>query len=103
MVVSALAAASAKPDTVAGAVCRANALGVLFFAALDSAFAGGSAPRAAYGEGFIAILPWQIACYVSAAALMFLLPKRPAGSPDNPWGRFEVPWAARFASMPSRR
>jgi EmrB/QacA subfamily drug resistance transporter len=55
-------------------------LGVLFFAALDSALAGGSAPRTAFGEAFIAILPWQIACYVSAAALMFLLPKRSAES-----------------------
>jgi EmrB/QacA subfamily drug resistance transporter len=55
-------------------------LGVLFFAALDDSFADGSAPRDAYGEALTAILPWQIACYVVAAALMFLLPGRPAES-----------------------
>jgi EmrB/QacA subfamily drug resistance transporter len=53
-------------------------LGVLFFSALDTSFGAGAAPQAAYGDAFTAILPWQIGCYVLAAALMFLLPEHPA-------------------------
>lgn len=53
-------------------------LGVLFFAALEESFTGGARPLIAYGDAFISILPWQIACYVVAAALMLLLPQRAA-------------------------
>ncbi|RJL33159.1 MFS transporter [Bailinhaonella thermotolerans] len=58
-----------------------NALGVavlgsVFFARLDDA----PAPPP-YGDALAAILPWQIACYVAAAALMFLLPKTAASHP----------------------
>ncbi|MEV0649560.1 MFS transporter [Phytomonospora sp. NPDC050363] len=53
-------------------------LGVVFFTALDASFADGQAPLSAYAGAFTGILPWQIGCYLLAAALMFLLPKRPA-------------------------
>jgi EmrB/QacA subfamily drug resistance transporter len=42
-------------------------LGVVFFTRLDSA---------GHADAFAATLPWQAACYLAAAALMFLLPKR---------------------------
>lgn len=51
-------------------------LGVLFFTALEESFTGGARPLIAYGDALISILPWQIACYVVAAALMLLLPRR---------------------------
>lgn len=41
-------------------------LGVLFFTRLENA---------AHGDAFAATLPWQAGCYLTAAALMFLLPK----------------------------
>ncbi|MEV5599179.1 MFS transporter [Streptomyces sp. NPDC052496] len=50
-------------------------LGVGFFASLEASSAAGSPPLAAYGEAFSAVLPWQVAFYVAAAALMLLLPK----------------------------
>ncbi|MEU0485567.1 MFS transporter [Streptosporangium sp. NPDC006013] len=51
-------------------------LGVVFFTRLESSFADGGTGLVAYGDAFTAILPWQIACYIAAAALMFLLPRR---------------------------
>ncbi|MBB5939928.1 MFS transporter [Streptomyces zagrosensis] len=56
------------------------ALGVLFFAELDASFGDGAPPHAAYGDALTAVLPWQVACYLAAAALMLLLPK--AAKPD---------------------
>lgn len=53
-------------------------LGVVFFGALEASFTDGARPLIAYGEAFTSILPWQVACYVAAAALMLLLPKRAA-------------------------
>ncbi|MFD7665035.1 MFS transporter [Streptomyces sp. NPDC059788] len=50
-------------------------LGVWFFASLDTSATSGAAPLTAYGDALSAVLPWQIACYVAAAALMLLLPK----------------------------
>jgi MFS family permease len=48
---------------------------LLGLAAFMLASAGcGLAPSS--GEAFTAILPWQVACYLAAAALMFLLPRR---------------------------
>ncbi|MFB1047970.1 MFS transporter [Streptomyces chrestomyceticus] len=61
------------------------ALGVGFFTALDTASAAGAPPLTAYADAFSSVLPWQIACYVVAAALMLLLPKHtdaPGGGPD---------------------
>lgn len=49
-------------------------LGLIFFQALHAA--GGAAPLAAYSTAFAAVLPWQVACYLAAAALMLLLPPR---------------------------
>jgi EmrB/QacA subfamily drug resistance transporter len=54
-------------------------LGVVFFGALKTSFTDGATPLNAYSDAFTSILPWQIACYVLAAALMLLLPQR-AGS-----------------------
>lgn len=51
-------------------------LGILFFGVLNTALASGEAPLASYSAALGAILPWQIACYVAAAALMLLLPQR---------------------------
>ncbi|GII93988.1 MFS transporter [Sinosporangium siamense] len=51
-------------------------LGVVFFTRLENLSADGATGLVAYGEAFTAILPWQVACYLAAAALMFLLPKR---------------------------
>ncbi|WP_433350396.1 MFS transporter [Microtetraspora malaysiensis] len=51
-------------------------LGAVFFARVEGSFTGRATPLAAYGDGLATILPWQIACYVVAAALMFLLPAR---------------------------
>jgi predicted MFS family arabinose efflux permease len=55
------------------------ALGAVFFGALQTSFTDGATPLNAYSDAFTSILPWQIACYVLAAALMLLLPQR-AGS-----------------------
>jgi predicted MFS family arabinose efflux permease len=51
-------------------------LGVVFFTRLESSFADGGTGLIAYGGAFTTILPWQAACYIAAAALMFLLPRR---------------------------
>ncbi|MDF5751936.1 MFS transporter [Spongiactinospora sp. TRM90649] len=51
-------------------------LGVVFFTHLDNALAKGTTALIAYGDAFTTILPWQATCYVAAAALMLLLPKR---------------------------
>ncbi|WP_165781244.1 MFS transporter [Streptosporangium minutum] len=51
-------------------------LGVVFFTRLESSFTDGDGALAAYGDALTAILPWQVACYVAAAALMLLLPRR---------------------------
>jgi MFS family permease len=51
-------------------------LGMVFFTRLESSIAGGATGLIAYGDAFATILPWQVACYVAAAALMFLLPRR---------------------------
>ncbi|MGV9309733.1 MFS transporter [Nonomuraea sp. NPDC003727] len=50
-------------------------LGVVFFARLDGSLRDGASGLVAYGDALATILPWQIACYAAAAALMFLLPK----------------------------
>ncbi len=55
-------------------------LGVVFFGALDTSLTGGATPLASYSGALNAILPWQIACYVAAAALMLLLPRRATAS-----------------------
>ncbi|MBC8163702.1 MAG: MFS transporter [Roseiflexaceae bacterium] len=60
---------------VGGAVGVA-VLGLLFFNVLNASFAAAASPLAAYSAAFSAILPWQIACYGVAAALMLLLPRR---------------------------
>ncbi|GAA2822186.1 hypothetical protein GCM10020220_008310 [Nonomuraea rubra] len=57
-----------------------NALGVavlggVFFARLDGSLRDGASGLLAYGDALASILPWQVACYVAAAALMFLLPR----------------------------
>ena len=57
-------------------------LGVVFFGVLEASVTDGATPLIAYGDAFTSILPWQIACYVVAAALMLLLPKR-AASPQE--------------------
>jgi hypothetical protein len=57
-------------------------LGVVFFGALEASFADGAGPLIAYGDALASILPWQVACYVAAAALMLLLPRR-ASSPQG--------------------
>ncbi len=61
-----------------GGAAGIAALGVVFFGALERSVAGGATPLVAYGDAFASILPWQIACYVAAATLMLLLPKRAA-------------------------
>lgn len=38
--------------------------------------AAGPVALATYGNALTTILPWQIACYLAAAALMLLLPRR---------------------------
>lgn len=53
----------------------------MFFARLEEAVTGGAATDLAHTAAFTAILPWQVACYVAAAALMFLLPRRASASP----------------------
>ncbi|HET9900103.1 MAG TPA: hypothetical protein VFR46_03405 [Actinomycetes bacterium] len=58
-------------------------LGTIFFAALDDAFAASGqaaavTPLESYSQALTVILPWQIACYLVAAALMLLLPSRAA-------------------------
>ncbi|WP_245642543.1 MFS transporter [Nonomuraea candida] len=47
-------------------------LGLVFFAELEHA----AGDPAGYAGALAAVLPWQIACYCAAAALMFLLPSR---------------------------
>lgn len=61
-----------------GGAAGVAALGVAFFGALGGSFADGASPLIAYGDAFASILPWQVACYVVAAALMLLLPRRAA-------------------------
>ncbi|GAA2397579.1 MFS transporter [Nonomuraea africana] len=51
-------------------------LGVAFFTRLAGSFSEGATSLLAYGDAFATILPWQIACYLAAAALMLLLPRR---------------------------
>lgn len=51
-------------------------LGVVFFTRLESSFTDGGTSLSAYSDAFITILPWQVTCYIAAAALMFLLPRR---------------------------
>ena len=53
-------------------------LGLLFFSTLGVSLEAATPPLAAYSAAFASILPWQIACYGVAAALMLLLPKRAA-------------------------
>ena len=57
-----------------GSAAGVAVLGLLFFHALNVASAGESV-LAAYSTAFVAILPWQVACYLAAAALMLLLPR----------------------------
>ena len=57
-------------------------LGVVFFTRLESSFTDGGTALIAYGDAFTTILPWQVACYIAAAALMFLLPRRANASHD---------------------
>ncbi|MFC9970949.1 MFS transporter [Spirillospora sp. NPDC127200] len=57
-------------------------LGVVFFTRLEDALTAGATRPAAYGDAFTTILPWQVACYVVAAALMMLLPRR-AQTPEG--------------------
>ncbi|MEV0616318.1 MFS transporter [Nonomuraea sp. NPDC050404] len=51
-------------------------LGAVFFTRMESALTAGATQLTAYGDALTAILPWQIACYIVAALLMFLLPSR---------------------------
>ncbi|WP_223260457.1 MFS transporter [Paenibacillus ihbetae] len=53
-------------------------LGVLFFSRLNSSFTVEENQLIAYGDALTFILPWLIACYVIAAALMLLLPAKAA-------------------------
>lgn len=48
----------------------------MFFARLEGSLTDGGTGLIAYGDAFTTILPWQVACYLAAAALMFLLPRR---------------------------
>ncbi|MFE3454253.1 MFS transporter [Nonomuraea sp. NPDC059194] len=50
-------------------------LGLVFFTGLDGSLAEGATGPTAYGDALVATLPWQFACYIAAAAAMFLLPK----------------------------
>ncbi|MFD0474316.1 hypothetical protein ACFQ0B_43325 [Nonomuraea thailandensis] len=50
-------------------------LGAVFFSRLEGSLRDGASALLAYGDALTAILPWQVACYAAAAALMFLLPK----------------------------
>lgn len=68
--------------TQIGSAAGVAVLGVLFFDSLEASFATGAAPLGGYGDAFLAIMPWQIGCYVLAAALMLLLPKRAAEHAD---------------------
>ena len=65
-----------------GGAAGVAVLGVVFFGALEGSFADDASPLIAYGDALASILPWQVACYVVAAALMLLLPKR-AASPQE--------------------
>lgn len=69
-------AASGVLTTVSqiGGAAGVAILGLVFFQALHGR--GGATPLAAYSAAFAAILPWQVACYLAAAALMLLLPPR---------------------------
>ncbi|PZG45101.1 MFS transporter [Spongiactinospora gelatinilytica] len=57
--------------TQLGGALGVAVLGSVFFARLDAAPSG----PAAYADALATILPWQIACYLAAAALMSLLPR----------------------------
>ncbi|WP_017586118.1 MFS transporter [Nocardiopsis ganjiahuensis] len=61
--------------TQVGNALGVAALGAVFFARLEHALAAGTAEPAAYADALAATLPWQCACYVTAAALMLLLPR----------------------------
>ncbi|MEU4516272.1 hypothetical protein AB0G05_42845 [Nonomuraea wenchangensis] len=50
------------------------------FSRLEGVLAEGTTGPAAYGAAFTAILRWQVVCYLAAAALMFLLPRRPVAA-----------------------
>lgn len=65
--------------TQIGNAASVAVLGTIFFTALtDTAAipAAGPVALATYGNALTTILPWQIACYLAAAALMLLLPRR---------------------------
>jgi EmrB/QacA subfamily drug resistance transporter len=59
-----------------GGAAGVAVLGLLFFHALHDATQAALSPLAAYSTALAATLPWQIGCYVLAAALMGLLPAR---------------------------
>lgn len=50
------------------------ALGTLFFNHATGAAGLGAEPGGAFGDAFAAVLPWQVGLYLTAAALMTLLP-----------------------------
>lgn len=79
-------AASAVLTTICqiGGAAGVAVLGVVFFAALDDSVTAGTRPLAAYAHAPATILPWEIACYVGAAALMCLLPRRAVRPQDAP-------------------
>ncbi|MCY7341375.1 MAG: MFS transporter [Pseudonocardia sp.] len=54
-------------------------LGLVFFDALGSSLATGATRLTGYSDALASILPWQVACYVAAAALMLLLPRAATG------------------------
>lgn len=68
--------------TQIGGAVGVAVLGVVFFAALDRSFTDGATPLMAYGNALTSILPWQIACYIAAAASMLPLPRRAASPPE---------------------
>lgn len=51
-------------------------LGVVYFTKLNASFDDGANQLIAYGDALTSILPWQIAYYVIAAGLMFMLPSK---------------------------
>ncbi|WP_106400128.1 MFS transporter [Actinocorallia populi] len=56
-------------------------LGLVFFTVLEDSLADGATALLAHSDALTMILPWQFACYIAAAALMFLLPRH-ANAPD---------------------
>ncbi|MQM25900.1 MFS transporter [Glycomyces albidus] len=66
--------------TQVGGAAGVAVLGAVFFGALEGGAAG---PLDGYGRALVTILPWQAACYVLAAALMLLLPKRADAQADH--------------------